>query len=465
MIIVIVIICIVLDHHFLGAALNNQPVFDLVAVGLGPFNLSLACLASPLNQLRCLFLDKKPEFNWHPGMLVEGATLQNPFLADLVSMVDPTNRFSYLNYCKQQGNLYQFYIRENYYLNRQEYDRYCRWAANELDNVCFGHDVQTIEYDESANLYHVHGIDLQSNTAFTFLAKHLVIGVGSVPRLPTCFKTGKSGENVHTSHYLEEKPRLQKKQNITIVGSGQSGAEVFYDLLKESDKYNYQLNWVTRSPRFFQMETAKLTLELITADYGRHFYHLEGAVKKKIIEEQKSIYNGINQSLINQIYHTLDDLRHTTARKPQLLTNLEMTNGYFDSTRQAYELTFKHQETQKQYCCSTDALVMATGYQVVIPDFIDGISERIQWDSNGRYLLNENWSVDFGQNEIFIQNPGFESHGIINPDLGLACYRNSQILHAITGQDIYPVEKRTALQDFAPSENSGFFALDTRAVV
>ncbi|WNO08280.1 lysine N(6)-hydroxylase/L-ornithine N(5)-oxygenase family protein [Teredinibacter sp. KSP-S5-2] len=465
MIIVYIIIYIELDQHFLGATLNNQPVFDLVAVGLGPFNLSLACLASPLNQLRCLFLDKKPEFNWHPGMLVEGATLQNPFLADLVSMVDPTNRFSYLNYCKQQGNLYQFYIRENYYLNRQEYDRYCRWAANELDNVCFGHDVQSIEYDDKEALYCVKGMDLQSQSPFCFFAKHIVLGVGSVPRFPKCFKAGKQGERVHTAHYLEEKERLQKSQNITIVGSGQSGAEVFYDLLKESDKYQYQLNWVTRSPRFFQMETAKLTLELITADYGKYFYSLNHDIKSKIITDQKSIYNGINQSLINQIYHTLDDLRHTSAPKPQLLTNLALTNGYFDSGSSEYELTFKHRETQKHYRYSTDALVMATGYQVVLPDFIESIADRIQWDSQGRYRVNENWSVDFGQNEIFVQNPGFDSHGIVNPDLGLACYRNSRILHTITGRDIYPVEARTALQDFFPAENSGFYALDAKEAV
>ena len=97
--------------------MTTELPYDFIAIGLGPFNLGLACLAEPLGS-RSLFLDRKAEFSWHPGMLLDGTTLQNPFLANLVSMADPTSRFSYLNYCKQQGRLYNYYIRENWYLSR-----------------------------------------------------------------------------------------------------------------------------------------------------------------------------------------------------------------------------------------------------------------------------------------------------------------------------------------------------------
>ena len=47
------------------------------------------------------------------GMMLEGTHLQVPFLADLVTLADPTSPYSFLNYLKEKGRLYPFYIREN----------------------------------------------------------------------------------------------------------------------------------------------------------------------------------------------------------------------------------------------------------------------------------------------------------------------------------------------------------------
>ena len=72
------------------------------------------------------------EFDWHPGMLLDDATLQVPFMADLVTMADPTSPYSFLSFLKDTGRLYSFYIRESFYPLRREYNDYCRWAADRL---------------------------------------------------------------------------------------------------------------------------------------------------------------------------------------------------------------------------------------------------------------------------------------------------------------------------------------------
>ena len=99
--------------------------YDLVGVGLGPFNLGLAALAEPLTGLRTLFLDGRPAFAWHPGLLLEGAQLQVPFLADLVTLVDPTSRWSFLSYLRAQDRLFPFYFAERFHVPRREFDHYC----------------------------------------------------------------------------------------------------------------------------------------------------------------------------------------------------------------------------------------------------------------------------------------------------------------------------------------------------
>ena len=72
-------------------------VLDVIGIGLGPFNLSLAALLVQANEskkavtsnITSLFFEKNSDFNWHEGMLLPKTTLQVPFFADLVTLVAP----------------------------------------------------------------------------------------------------------------------------------------------------------------------------------------------------------------------------------------------------------------------------------------------------------------------------------------------------------------------------------------
>lgn len=41
----------------------TQHVHDFIAIGLGPFNLGLACLADPIEELDGLFLERRDGFD------------------------------------------------------------------------------------------------------------------------------------------------------------------------------------------------------------------------------------------------------------------------------------------------------------------------------------------------------------------------------------------------------------------
>lgn len=70
----------------------SERVHDLMGIGIGPFNLGLACLAEPLD-LDAVFLDARDGFAWHHGLMLEESTIQVPFLADLVTLADPTSPY------------------------------------------------------------------------------------------------------------------------------------------------------------------------------------------------------------------------------------------------------------------------------------------------------------------------------------------------------------------------------------
>ena len=95
----------------------------MVGAGLGPFNLSLAALVEPLADVRARFFETQPEFRWHCGIMVPGAQLQVSFLKDLVTLVDPSSAFSFLNYLASEGRLYRFLTAHTDRCSRQEFER------------------------------------------------------------------------------------------------------------------------------------------------------------------------------------------------------------------------------------------------------------------------------------------------------------------------------------------------------
>lgn len=421
---------------------------DFVAVGLGPYNLGLACLTEPIAELDGVFLEARAEseFGWHTGMMIDGTHLQTPFLSDLVTLADPTSPYSFLNYLKESGRLYQFYIRENFYPLRREFSDYCRWAASKLGTIRFGQLVTAVEYDETDGHYVVH-VDGEPR----YRAPRLVLGTGTVPDLPPAC-AGLGGDAIHTSGYLHHRAALRNKRSITIVGSGQSAAEIYHDLLGGIDTYGYTLNWVTRSPRFFPLEYTKLTLEMTSPDYVDYFRALPEPTRYRLEAGQKGLYKGINASLINDIYDLLYEKSVAAPVPTRLLTNTALVSAGYDEATGRYTLGLRHEEQERDFTLTTEGLVLATGYRFTPPAFLEPIRHRLRWDGQGRLDVARNYSVDVTGQGVFLQNGGTHTHSVTSPDLGMGAYRNSWIIRELLGREYYPIERAIAFQEFGAPE-------------
>ncbi|GAA0931952.1 lysine N(6)-hydroxylase/L-ornithine N(5)-oxygenase family protein [Streptomyces rhizosphaericus] len=426
---------------------------DFIAVGLGPYNLGLACLTEPIDELDGLFLESKPDFDWHPGMLLDGVTLQTPFMADLVTLADPTSPYSFLSYLKESGRLYSFYIREIFYPLRAEYNDYCRWAAAKLPSVRFGHQVTSVEYDEADGLYTVRALRPASGETTTHRARHLVLGTGTPPYLPEVCR-GLGGDLLHNTDYLENKRALQAKESITVVGSGQSAAEIYQDLLADIDTHGYRLNWVTRSPRFFPLEYTKLTLEMTSPEYVDYFHALPEDTRYRLEGEQKGLFKGIDADLINGIFDLLYQKSVGGPVPTRLLTNTALTDAAYDEQSATYTLGLRHTEQERDFSLTTQGLVLATGYRYQVPAFLDPVRDRIRWDRHGRFDVARNYSIDTTGRGIFLQNGATHAHSLTSPDLGMGPYRNSWIIRELLGREHYPVEKSIAFQEFGAPEGA-----------
>ena len=67
--------------------------------------------------------------------MLDDAEVQVPFLADLVTLADPTSPHSFLAYLHERGRLYRFYFHERLHVLRREFDAYYRWVAERLPSV------------------------------------------------------------------------------------------------------------------------------------------------------------------------------------------------------------------------------------------------------------------------------------------------------------------------------------------
>lgn len=406
--------------------MSKQKVYDIIGIGIGPFNLGLAALCYSIPELSCLFIDQNESFNWHSGMMISGSRLQVPFYADLVTLTDPCSPFSFMAFLKAKGRMFRFAIQEKYFIKRTEYNEYCQWVTGQLHSLQF--NTACISIEKEQDLYMV-----QTNRG-TYHTKFIILGIGTVPYLPE--QGHYIDKNVlHSAEYLTHKESILNLDSITIIGSGQSAAEIFYDLLQ---CYCGKLNWFTRSKRFFPMDYSKLVLELSTPDYIDHYFSLPAGIKSGILEDQDSLYKGINQSLISDIY---DLLAEKDSASVHLHTNCELQAIHYGLT-----LDLSHSELQKKFRIKTDAVILATGYHSILPEFIEPIRHLIQLE-NGDYKAVNDYSID-ADHSIFVQNAEQATHGFNASDLSLGPYRNAVIINTILGYEHYTIEKNITFQNF-----------------
>ncbi|MFI2103659.1 lysine N(6)-hydroxylase/L-ornithine N(5)-oxygenase family protein [Isoptericola sp. NPDC019693] len=431
--------------------------YDVLGVGIGPFNLGLAALADPLDDVDAVFLDRRDGFSWHPGMMLEGATIQVPFLADLVTMADPTSPFSFLAFLKDVGRLYPFYIRESFYPLRAEYDEYCRWAADRLGTLRWGRDVTAVERDETSGDLVVTA-RLADGGVETYRARHVVLGVGTTPQLPgplaalaaEAARHPGAGPVVHSADYLPHRDALAATGAVTVVGSGQSAAEVYRDLLEDAAPGAHRVDWVTRSPRFFPMEYTKLTLEMTSPEYTDHYRALPTELRELLGREQRALYKGISGDLVDDIYDTLYRKSALGREVPTtLLSDTEVVAARFDAEGAAgageYVLTLRHGQLGTTAEHRTRAVVAATGYGSGVPGFV--APGLVDLDELGRVDVARDYTAGAG-GRLHVGGTEAHTHGVTAPDLGFAAWRNSVILAQVTGREPYPVERRIAFQTF-----------------
>ncbi|MGQ4472101.1 lysine N(6)-hydroxylase/L-ornithine N(5)-oxygenase family protein [Streptomyces violaceoruber] len=432
---------------------------DLVGIGIGPFNLSLAALADPLTGLDAVFYDQRPGFRWHPGLLIDGARVQVPFLADLVTLVDPASPWTFLNHLRARERLFPFYFAERFHIERAEYDAYCRWVAENLPALRFHHQVDAVRWNPERDLFEVDYTQLDAGGEAEALGRthtrNVVLGIGTEPHVPDPLRPlveDPAVPVVHAADYLRHRDTLLAAGHVTVIGTGQSGAEVFLDLLRHRPAGRERLHWLGRTGALAPMEYSKLGLEHFTPDYTRYFHGLAEPVRDRLVAAQWQLHKGIDAdttaAIHDELYRrTLDGGWPDTTLTPGVHVR---TAGRIAATQ--VELHLEHEQQKTRSRLTTDAVVLATGHRErPLGRLLAGLDPYMRRDSSERPRVDDRHRLVLDPcvtGNVYVQNAETHTHGVGTPDLGLAAWRSATILNDLTGREPYPLPARTAFTTF-----------------
>ncbi|MEL7485599.1 MAG: SidA/IucD/PvdA family monooxygenase [Pseudomonadota bacterium] len=200
---------------------------DVLGIGFGPSNIATAIalgeLSSPPSML---FVERKPGFAWHPGMMFDDARMQVCFLKDLVTFRNPSSPFTFIRYLHERDRLCDFANLQNFFPTRVEFSDYFHWCASaHADLVQYGFEVQSISpARDDASAFDVEIVS--ATGALELIRADAIIHAGGLlPRLP---KNVDAGPRIfHGYRSLEVIDPVEcAGATFAVIGGGQSAAEI-----------------------------------------------------------------------------------------------------------------------------------------------------------------------------------------------------------------------------------------------
>lgn len=416
-----------------------QQHLDLAGIGSGPFNLSVAALLQKVPDLKFAFFDKKKAFNWHPGLMLQGAKLQTSWMKDLVTPVDPTSPYSFLKFLVEHGRFYAFINSEQAAISRQEFAQYLEWVAAQLPQVNFGAHVREINHKQGRFWLRFDDRILS--------AEHLCLGTGTQPFVPE-FAVRYLGQQVfHGGNILNAKRDFTNKR-VVVVGGGQTGAEVFLELIGENWGECESVAWLSRRDNFDQLDEAPFTNDLFTPGYVQHFLSLNKQQKSEMVARQKLASDGISPSTLQDIYQAMYQVQIVQGRKKRYAMMPSRQLVAMQQQQSHYRLHVEHHQQAEEWL-DADVVIFCTGFKTVIPSCLEPLADMIAWDEDGLLAMQDNYQVRWEhaqKNRIYAVNASRHHHGIVDPQTSLMAWRSANIINDLLDYDLYKLEQKSFVQ-------------------
>lgn len=426
---------------------NQHETYDLVGIGFGPSNLSLAIALKEYeangqeNGISTLFFERQSSFGWHRNMLLPSTTMQISFLKDLVTFRNPTSGFSFISYLHASGRLPQFVNNQDFFPTRQEFHQYLEWAEERMaGRVAYCSEVTSIRLPsgtvpELSDRLRLEVTDAAGRVGRVVEARNVVISTGLVPRMPEGIERD---ERVwHSSEFLQKYRRMNPGdlRRVAVVGAGQSAAEITRFL---HDELPHAEVWVViPSYGYSVADDTPFANQIFDPEAVDDYYFGTEQTRDAFWRYHRNTnYSVVDDEVIRDLYRRVYDAEVRGIKRLQILNLTRITGVKRAAAETRVELQVGPDSEVREL--DVDALVCATGYDGMEPTHLLGDLDRLCLrDKAGRHQIERDYRIATAPEMrcgIYLQGGTEHTHGLSSSLLSNIAVRSGEIADSIVSR-------------------------------
>ena len=408
------------------------PAYDVVGVGAGPANLSLAALLQEHSDRSIALFDAAQAPRWHDALLHPGARMQTSWLKDLVSFVDPTHRLSFLNYLVGEGRLFALMNAQFDFIPRGEFQRYLAWASARIAGVRYDTPVDEVDYVEG------EGFVTVSRGRAVARSQHLVLGVGTRSALPDVFAAlppdrallaDQLGTRLATVTADLDAP-------VAVVGGGQTGIEAVFRLRAAGHR---RILWIGRRQWFQTIDDSPTANDFYRPAHQRFLQDLTRSTRRRLVEEQEVTGDALTPNVLRTLYQlNYDGLLELDRFPITLLPGRDVVTTRMDGD----DVVLSCATAERLEEHRVRHAVIACGREYRPLPLSENLRDRLETDDDGELLIDSDYSVPFkgaDGNRVYAVNRARYSHGVPDANLTLMPVRSAIIVNSIEERQVFAV--------------------------
>ncbi len=283
----------------------------VLAIGAGPANLALAVAIEESGSAELadgtLLLEQSPDVKWQRDLLMPWARSQVSFLKDLVTLRNPSSRFTFLNFLHEQGRLDEFINLGTFHPFRWEFSDYLQWVATSLRRVRIRYGARAAQVDPVVEADgSVSGWSVLLTDGDVIRCRDLVVGGGRDPRVPEVFSGLPRDRLIHSGQYRTRIAKIPRDEPVraVVIGGAQSAAEMFYALHENLPQSHVTM--LVRSIGLQTYQTSKFVNELFFPSFVDEFYESPAEVRAQLLDEMRfTNYAGLAPPFLDELYTML----------------------------------------------------------------------------------------------------------------------------------------------------------------
>ncbi|WP_089243218.1 lysine N(6)-hydroxylase/L-ornithine N(5)-oxygenase family protein [Rhodococcoides kyotonense] len=419
---------------------DHSEVVDIVGVGFGPSNLGLAIALKEHNsevpegrRLTATFVERQPEFRWHAGMLLPGATMQISFLKDLATQRNSRSEFTFLEYLTHRGRLTHFINLQTFFPSRVEFHDYLRWAADKVAaDVHYSTSATSVTWN--GELFEVAVVGADGSTR-VLRARNVVLAGGLAPKLPDGVETTpRVFHNHRLLDHLSALPALHHRRFV-VVGAGQSAAEVVAHL---HDRFaDAEVHGVISKYGYSPADDSPYANRVFDPEAVDDFYSATPQLRAQLMAYHRSTnYSAVDLPLIEDLYGREYTERVTGDRRLFVHGASEVSTPV--ASESGVDVTVRHRPTGRDELLQCDAVIFATGFRPLdLRRILGPLADECRFAVDGTPELERDYRLRTAERVtggIYLQGGTEHSHGLTSSLLSNIAVRSGELVDSLASR-------------------------------